>query len=278
MTDHLHVVRAGSPSSPTLLLLHGFSDSAECWHQAVPRWSHDWYVVVPDARGHGTSPRWDDVRMDARPGAVMVDDVVALLHSLVADGGSPRAVLVGHSMGAAVAAAVAASEPDLVAGVVLEDPPWHAGRRGVPEPDPELASRNLEWVSGLQGGTHADRVAWSRDNDPGWEETERDAWAEAKARLDPRLAASGDIVPPVPWPDLVAALESHRTPALLVTGDAEGAIVTPEVLADVEEIGEAWVTTAVVEGAGHCVRRDRPAAYHALVDAWIATLLPRPTP
>jgi pimeloyl-ACP methyl ester carboxylesterase len=41
--------------------------------------------------------------------------------------GLERPVLAGHSMGGGVASAVAALYPDLVGGVVLEDPAWPTG-------------------------------------------------------------------------------------------------------------------------------------------------------
>ena len=119
----------GRLHGPVLVLLHGLSDSALCWPDAVRRWNHDYRIVAPDARGHGQSARFDLATSGSNRFADMVADLVALLEALAEQGiGAP--VLVGHSMGAGVAAAVLASRPDLVSAGVLEDPPWFSGSRG----------------------------------------------------------------------------------------------------------------------------------------------------
>jgi len=55
----LRVHELGRADGPTLVLLHGLSDSGLCWPDAVRRWRHDYRIVAPDARGHGESPRFD---------------------------------------------------------------------------------------------------------------------------------------------------------------------------------------------------------------------------
>ena len=45
-------------------------------------------------------------------------------------------------------------------------------------------------------------------------------------------------------------------------------------LAAVEALGHANVTTALVPGAGHDVRRSRPEGFYAAVDPWLAQVLP----
>jgi lipase len=36
------------------------------------------------------------------------------------------------------------------------------------------------------------------------------------------------------------------------------------------DVDDELLQVEIVDGAGHCVRRDRPDAFHALVDPWIA--------
>ena len=38
----------------------------------------------------------------------------------------------------------------------------------------------------------------------------------------------------------------------------------------IEDLGNPHLEVAVVADAGHCVRREQPEAYHALVDPWLA--------
>src|SRR6266540_7424338 len=105
----------GPPGGPPLVLLHGLSYRWQSWLGVMPHIALRWHVYAADLRGFGRSGRV--------PGAYRVPDyagdVVALLRG-VADG---PAVLVGHSLGAIVAIAVAADAPDLVRAAVVEEPP-----------------------------------------------------------------------------------------------------------------------------------------------------------
>lgn len=79
-------------------------------------WGTRWQVLGLDFRGHGDS-EWT-------PGAYLVTDYVADVVELLAREFDEPAVIVGHSLGAMVAAAVAAQAPGMVRGIVLEDPPF----------------------------------------------------------------------------------------------------------------------------------------------------------
>jgi pimeloyl-ACP methyl ester carboxylesterase len=48
-------VEAGSPSDPTLLLLHGFPSSLNQFRNIIPLLSSDYHVVAPSYPGYGTS-------------------------------------------------------------------------------------------------------------------------------------------------------------------------------------------------------------------------------
>ena len=58
-------------------------------------------------------------------------------------------------------------------------------------------------------------------------------------------------------------------PTLVVTGTHD-VILGPQVRRAIEALGNDHLEVAVVDGAGHCVRRDRPEAFHARVDPWLA--------
>jgi pimeloyl-ACP methyl ester carboxylesterase len=54
---HLHVVEAGDPAAPPLVLIHGFACSSRYWHRqlADPVLTERFRVIAPDLRGHGSS-------------------------------------------------------------------------------------------------------------------------------------------------------------------------------------------------------------------------------
>ncbi|HEX3605786.1 MAG TPA: alpha/beta fold hydrolase [Candidatus Dormibacteraeota bacterium] len=103
----------GGGERGTLLLLHGwmFASDANWWPLFPPLRAAGWRVIAVDARGHGRGPR-PERRFRI---ADCADDVAALLRVL--DVGPT--VVVGYSMGGAVAQELARRHPDLLEGMVL---------------------------------------------------------------------------------------------------------------------------------------------------------------
>ncbi|EJF42997.1 hypothetical protein HMPREF1318_3024, partial [Actinomyces massiliensis F0489] len=92
----------------------------------------------------------------------------------------------------------------------------------------------------------------------------------ASQRTDPALLRTGVVAPEVEWTEAMAAL---AVPALLVTGDRPGAArVGREGLEVVGRLANPLVTTALVPGGAHDVRRTRPAGFYDAVDPWLAGL------
>jgi pimeloyl-ACP methyl ester carboxylesterase len=100
-------------------MLHGVTRRWQTFRPLLSSLASGWHVHALDFRGHGQS---DGAGADSAGGAYRVVDfvgeAVALVESL-----QQRAIVYGHSLGAMVAAAVAAAAPDHVRAVVLEDPP-----------------------------------------------------------------------------------------------------------------------------------------------------------
>lgn len=101
-------------SGPAVLFVHGSGGHHAAWWQQVAALSPEYTVITIDLRGFGNS-RWESGH-DARnfPG-----DIIAVLDAVAAGGGPARAVLVGQSIGAAVALRAALNRPDRAAGVIL---------------------------------------------------------------------------------------------------------------------------------------------------------------
>lgn len=253
-----------------VVLLHGLTDSGRCWPDAVRRWTRSHRVLSWDARGHGTSPRFTPEERRAMPWRVMADDAVRLLESLRAAGSGPVA-LVGHSMGGATAALVAAQRPDLVRAVVLEDPALGRPLRCVePESDEDLAERGRGWLEESRGWALDPGAAEAAGRaETAWPAVEYPEWATAKTQVDHAMLATGDIRPRAPW---VEVLRAVRVPTLLVRADDRTRWSRAD-RAAIAELDQPLVEAHVVAGAGHCVRRDRPQAFHALVDPWLRARL-----
>ena len=112
----LNCTRTPNAEAPPLLCLHGVT---RCWQSflpLIPTFALRWQVFAYDHRGHGKSSRAERY--------LTVDYVADAIRFLREEIQHPT-VLYGHSLGAMVAAAIAAEAPELVRGVILEDPPFH---------------------------------------------------------------------------------------------------------------------------------------------------------
>ncbi len=253
--------------APTLVLVHGLTDSGEGWPGAVAHWQDHYSILTYDQRGHGSSPRFTVEECVGHPGDVLVDDLVALLAHL----GEPP-VVVGHSLGGAVALAAGVRRPDLVRALVVEDP-----AALMPEEEQRAPVRGEQLARGLAESRAATDdealLVVRRRQHPDWPEDELLVTGRAEQQVDTTFLALGDYKPSMRWPEL---LEGLMTATLLVTGDPAGVRGGDVVVDDSAErvimhAANPNVTLVRVPDAGHCVRRERPERFYEVVDAFLAT-------
>lgn len=106
---------SGPPSGPPLLLLHGVTRRWQDFLILAPMLAARWHVHALDFRGHGRSSR--------TPGAYLLADYVSDAAAFLSAHFREPAVVYGHSLGALTALALAGQAPELVRGLVLEEPP-----------------------------------------------------------------------------------------------------------------------------------------------------------
>lgn len=265
-------IQAGPVGAPQLVLLHGITSSAAANWPSIAHWSQrSWRVIALDARGHGLSPRWQPQQL-LRAGQQLVDDVVEVLEYLQP---TPTAglkpILIGHSMGAATAAVVAAQRPDLVSALVLEDPARYGTRS-----HSELLRRGqarANHVNRTLADLPASLMALLENagtpGQPSAQEALPSLWASQQ--LDQSLLGTGVVAPEVEFTQL---MESISLPTLLLTGDRRGeARVGAQLLAQLME-QNPHICGQVMPGAGHQVRRANPQAYYDVVDAFLQAQVP----
>lgn len=97
---------------PPLVLIHGYGVSGQMWNRCIPYLAQQKQIFIIDLPGHGRS---------TLSGAWRLREVAPLLAQWLRTLELPAAGLVGHSMGGAIAAHLAAHAPDLVARLVLVD-------------------------------------------------------------------------------------------------------------------------------------------------------------
>jgi pimeloyl-ACP methyl ester carboxylesterase len=121
----VHLLEAGNPEHPCVLLLHGFPELAYSWRKVKPALANaGYYVIAPDQRGYGRTTGWDS-DYDGDLGSFrltnLVRDAIGLLTAL----GRPFvSAVVGHDFGASVAAWCALIRPDIFRSVALMSAPF----------------------------------------------------------------------------------------------------------------------------------------------------------
>lgn len=101
-------------TGPTIVLLHGFDSSKEVWLPVAKLLTPHFHLIIPDL------PGWGDSSRDATA-SYNIDAQAARLDGFVQTLGLRRFVLVGHSMGGAIAAVYASEHPEHVAELALVD-------------------------------------------------------------------------------------------------------------------------------------------------------------
>jgi len=191
-------VALGGAGSPMIVLLHGYAESLLAWRAVASALVTDFRVAAIDLPGHGLSDK-----PATGYGIEVVGEVVARAITALTD---TPVVLVGHSMGGAVALWVAARRPALVARLVLID------AAGLPGPVLSgLASRSARTVAPLFGAGAAVRAPhdprWLKENAPesSYQPSADPAYYEALEAIlrEFEFAGLDSLLPHVEQPTLV---------------------------------------------------------------------------
>lgn len=257
---NVHMYRGGVSGAPSVILLHGITDNGLCWERFATVLAETYDVIMLDVRGHGQSDKPETGYSYPEFAA----DVVGVIDALDLD----RPVLIGHSMGAALAATVGVTYPTKVRALVLEDPPWRE-EPWTEEGAAETFEQFNTWMASCKALSLADLEAQARAETPHWPELAFHAWAESKHEFSPAVYEIVKRKWPMTPDEITAAL---TCPVLLVVGDEEqGAIVQESFAEKVRKLPGFQV--AHIAGAGHSIRRDQPAAYDAALLPYLEQVL-----
>jgi 2-succinyl-6-hydroxy-2,4-cyclohexadiene-1-carboxylate synthase len=246
----LHVAVSGS--GPALVMLHGFTGSESTWKPFRSVFAVSHTVVAIDLPGHGRSSVPNDP--DRYRLGRFADDLATVLDELEID----SATILGYSMGARAAMRFAATNHELVAGLILESAsPGISG-------EPDRAERRLADCA-LADSIERDGIGAFVDH---WEslslwDSQRSLSDETRAALrtqrlsgDPNglanslRGAGAGVDEPV-----VDQLGELNVPALLIAGEldakyVQNATTLAAALPDARLV--------IVPGAGHAVHLERP--------------------
>ncbi|KAG4027001.1 hypothetical protein MFRU_034g00590 [Monilinia fructicola] len=146
-----HILRAGNPTHPLIICLHGFPELAFSWRKIMPAIAAEGYhVIAYDQRGSGRTTGWDtrsftSVDLNSTTLTRLVRDAVILINAL---GYKHVACVLGHDLGAVVASMCALMRPDLFnSAIIMSHPfkgapvlPSNASNPHPPSPTPDIHS------------------------------------------------------------------------------------------------------------------------------------------
>jgi pimeloyl-ACP methyl ester carboxylesterase len=247
--------RGKNPGAP-IVLIHCYTCSLNWWDRMLPLLSKDHRVIRLDLLGHGGSEK--------PKSGYAIEDQAALMAEALNELGVQGAVVVGHSLGAAVATALAEESSELVDRVVDIDA----------APDTEHYGEGLPFLAKLAYmpviGEFLNRVtpdvaieksfeeafAPGYDIDAGFENPDQvvdDVRAMTYTAFDKSHSAVDDYTAEIP---LDERLTDAAVPLLVIFGSEDQIANADESLAGFEDV--PGVRTATIEGAGHSPNVEKP--------------------
>ena len=260
-----HVRDQGNPDGIPLVLIHGAGGSLHVWEGWVNELGSKARLISVDLPGHGLTGAWP---RDVYTVEAYVDFIEALVDRLKLD----RFVLVGHSLGGAVAWTFAATRSPRVSGIILIDA---AGETREPPLPTRLA--RLPLVGDI--GIHFKPELWVRRK-------LREAYADPAMVTDERVKRTAELQR---FPgNREATLQRTRTqepldpaplkrlavPTLILWGAKDRWVSVGDAFRFAEDIKGAKLS--IFEKLGHDPMEEDPRATAAVVAAFLTSIAVRP--
>lgn len=245
---------------PSMLLVHGFSADRRMWQVLAEDWSRRFRLVRVDLKSHGASAT-----------VATTDDPVAELLAVLDAARISRAIVVGHSVGAALGVDLAARVPERVEALVLLSPSLTGYQPVAPISLGTVAARAR--AGDLRGAAAA------------WLETpimHTSLRGEAFARFEQMVLENSRVWDPSarrpvsPTEPIAQRLAAIRAPMLIAVGaaDASGAREVADLLVSTPAIHARHIVPA----GGHWFPLESPDSVRVWVDAFLcSSLSPSPS-
>jgi pimeloyl-ACP methyl ester carboxylesterase len=235
----------------SLVFIHGSGGTSDAWTLQYSKLHNSFNILAVNLPGHGKSEG---------VGEQSVDAYVAHLRDIIGAAGLARPLLVGHSLGAAIALAFALHHPDETSGVVAV-----GGGLAMPV-NPDILSgfqTNPELVMDMMC-----KFSLAKQNRAKLYDAARARLAEA----DPRVVHANMLA--CSRFDITREAKNIRVPVLAICGSEDK--MTPPAASEAIAAAIDGAKLVIVEGAGHMIMMEQPDAFNqALLD--FAAEIPAPS-
>jgi pimeloyl-ACP methyl ester carboxylesterase len=235
----------GGKGGLAVVLVHSLAGTSRHWSEQLRHLRQTRRAVAFDFRGHGRSdrPKNGDYTI-----AGMAADISATVDSL----GLDRFVLVGHSMGGGAALVYAGTHPNRVLGLMLIDPIGDGKQIPAAEADGFLSSLESDY-------DNASQAYWTSIAGP-------DSVIRQRLLSDLKSTPQETVIRV-----LREVMKFDPDPALARYHGPTLSVVTPhnDMPFSLHRLGRGF-PHEVVEGTGHWIQLDKPAAVNAALDEFLA--------
>ena len=261
---------AAEPGRVPVLCLPGLTRNSRDFESIALRIQRSRRVLSADLRGRGLSqhdPNWRNYH----PGTY-VGDVARLL----ADAGASRVIVLGTSLGGILAMIIAATTPQVLAGVILND----VGPEVAPEGLKRIATyvgRSVpvrSWEDAAAQARETYGLAWPDASDEDWMAFARRSYVEVdgvpRLAMDPMIGEAVRAAPAGAAPDLWPVYAALKPIPSLALRGALSDVLSP---ATFERMAREKpdLECVTVPRRGHPPMLDEPASV-AAIDAFLARL------
>ena len=233
----LHALEYGG-DGPPLVIVPGITSPAITWEWLAEELARDHRVLVLDVRGRGLS--------DHPASGFTLPEYAADVAAAIDEAGYERPAVLGHSMGARIAAAFGVLHPDQAGPLVLVDPPLTGPGRGE---YPTSLEAFMDQLEKARAGATVDDI---REYFPTWSDEQLPLRLEVLPTCDETAVRET-------WQnfhdeDVFEYLRQLEPPVLFMVG-GESPVIPAAAVPEVEQTNPGLEIVSV-PGAGHMIPWD----------------------
>lgn len=258
-------------SGEPLVLVHGSWVDHHVWDAVVPVLAQSFRVLSYDRRGHSLSER---------PSAPdTIHDDIADLASLIQSLGLAPATIIGNSFGGSIALRLASEHPDLVNGLIVNEPPLISLLAGNPQGQQALGMIQERFVAveerlaagNMEGAAQyfVEQIVFGEG-----------AWAHISPELKKTVTFNGptflnELRDPDAYVVNPAQLQGYSGPVLLTYGEES----PPFLVAIVKMLANMLPNAELkmYEGTDHEPHRSQPEKFVATIKQFVGETTTNPT-